>query len=338
MTTLLQLTYSQLFFSLLAQQLGLPIPSVVFLMAAGALWAHGAMHPIVILSLGVVGCLAGDGVWFWTGRKWGSKAMRLLCRFTADPRSSSRNAQEKFRRYGLPLLCVAKFVPGLDALMPPLCGAEGVLLARFLALDAAGSFLWSASYVGLGYLFSNQFNIAVHWVQNCGTALGIAIVVPVILYAGWRGLVLVRMIRELSQRRITPPMLARKLVSDSKVAVLDLLNFEEETGSESLQAIPGAFVVDPSVLRKARHIAVPDDVKFILYCSSGSNTVIARAALILKRIGVDKVWVLDGGLKAWREHGFPVSECPELPEVVAERYGVKLPGADQTVGRTKLSN
>ena len=27
--------------------------------------------------------------------------------------------------------------------------------------------------------------------------------------------------------------------------------------------------------------------------------------MALKRIGVDKVWVLEGGLKAWREHGFP---------------------------------
>jgi len=44
----------------------------------------------------------------------------------------------------------------------------------------------------------------------------------------------------------------------------------------------------------------------------------------LKRIGIDKVWVLEGGLKAWREQGFPVASL-EVPEVVAERLGVKLP-------------
>jgi 3-mercaptopyruvate sulfurtransferase SseA len=48
-------------------------------------------------------------------------------------------------------------------------------------------------------------------------------------------------------------------------------------------------------------------------------------AVALKRIGVDKVWVLEGGLKAWREQGFPVSKSLEVPEVVAERLGVKLP-------------
>ena len=95
MNILLQLTYSGLFLAVLAQQVGLPIPSVVFLMAAGALSARGAMNPAIIVLLGVLGCLAGDGIWYWIGRKWGSKAMRLICRFTADPRGCSKDAQRK---------------------------------------------------------------------------------------------------------------------------------------------------------------------------------------------------------------------------------------------------
>jgi rhodanese-related sulfurtransferase len=220
---------------------------------------------------------------------------------------------------------VAKFVPGLDAVMPPLSGAEGVPLARFLALDAVGSFLWSGCFAGLGYVFSSQLDVAIRWVQDCGTALGIVIGLPIVLYAGWRGFVLVRMILELRHRRISPPMLARKLKSDGKVAVLDLANFEGDSDSESVEAIPGAFVLDPSALRKATQIVVPDDIKVILYCPSGSDAVSARAAVGLKRIGVEKVWVLEGGLKAWREYGFPVSQSAEVPEAVAERLGVKLP-------------
>jgi len=220
---------------------------------------------------------------------------------------------------------VAKFVPGLDAVMPPLSGAEGVPLARFLALDAIGSFLWAGCYAGLGYVFSRQLDVAIRWVQHCGTALCIAIGLPIVLYAGGRGFVLVRMILELRHRRISPPMLARKLKSGGKVAVLDLANFEGESDSESVGAIPGAFVVDPSALRKAIQIAVPDDVKIILYSPSGSDAISARAAVALKRIGVDKVWVLEGGLKAWRAQGLPVSHFPDVPEAVAERLGVALP-------------
>ena len=325
MSTLLQLTYGGVLAAVLAQQIGLPIPSVVFLMAAGAHAAHRGMQPVIIVALGVAGCLAGDGVWFWIGRRWGSKAMRVLCRFTGDPRNCSRNAQERFRRHGLRLLTVAKFLPGVDAVMPPIAGAEGVPVMVFFAIDAAGSLLWSAAYVGLGYIFSKQLDLAISSVQHFGTAIGLGIGVPIALYVGWRGLVLARMIRQLRLRRITPPMLARKLKSNSKVAVLDLSTFEAETDSKRLEAIPGAFAVDPLILRKSPQITVPSDVKIILYSSSGRDTISARAAVDLKKIGVDKVWVLEGGLKAWREQGFPVSQSTEMPEVVAKRLGVKLP-------------
>jgi rhodanese-related sulfurtransferase len=249
----------------------------------------------------------------------------LLCRFSADPRSCSRKARDKFDHYGIGVLCVSKFVPGLDGLMPPLAGAEGVWLPRFLVFDLIGSFLWAACYVGLGYVFFNQLEIAISWTTHFATALTVGLATPLVLYAAWRGFVLVRMIRQLKLRRISPRMLARKLKSKKKVAVLDLLNFEEESGSQVIEAIPGSFSIDPARLRKSPQLLTPNDVQIVLYCSSRRDVVSARVALALRGIGIDKVWVLDGGLKAWREEGFPVSDTLLGPEVVAHRFGIKLP-------------
>ncbi len=327
MTLPSQLTYTGVLLAVFANQLCLPVPAIVFLMAAGALSAHGYMQTSTVALLSVLPCLVADGIWFWLGRKWGSQVMRLLCRLTADPRGCSRDAHDKFGRYGLPLLCVAKFLPGFDGLMPPLAGAEGASPTAFLALDAIGSLIWSSFYVGVGYLFSEQLEIAVGWAKHFGSALGYAIGVPFCLYAGWRGLTLLQMIHRLQVRSISPRMLQRKLRSGRKVAVLDLLDFEEETDSESPDAIPGAFRVDPSRLRKSPRIFVPGDVEIVLYCSSRSDIVSAQAALALKRIGVDNVWVLEGGLHGWREKGLPLSHFPEAPEAVAERLGVRLADA-----------
>ena len=324
-TTSWQLTYTGVLLAVFAEQLCLPVPSVVFLLAAGALSARGEMRTSIIVSLSILACLAADAIWFWFGRRWGSQAMRLVCRLTGDPRKCHRNAHEKFSRYGLALLCVARFFPGLGAVLPPLAAAEGVPIARFLAFDTFGGFLWSGFYAGLGYIFSNQLDLAIGWAQHFGAALALAIGVPTALYAGWRGLALMQMIRRLRVRRISPPMLDRKLKSKSKIAVVDLLDFELETEGDSPEVIPGAFRMDPTRLRNSPHITVPDDVQVILYSSSGHDTVCARAAVGLNRIGIDNVWVLEGGLAAWQERGFPVSKSPEKPEVVAERLGVRLP-------------
>jgi membrane protein DedA with SNARE-associated domain/rhodanese-related sulfurtransferase len=324
-TTSSTLTYPAVLLAVFANQLCLPIPSVVFLMTAGAIAAQRGMRASVVVLLGVLGCLAADGLWFWFGRRWGSQAMRLFCRFAADPRRCATNAHVKFRRYGLGILCVAKFVPGLDGVMPPLVGAEGVSAPAFLAFDAVGSLLWSGFYVALGYLLSDQLEFAIRWTKHFGTAVGVAIGVPIVLYVCWRALVLIRMIRRLRLRRISPAMLDRKLRCNTKVAVLDLLNFEQETDGGRVEAIPGAFRVDPTPLRKSPRIGVPDDVELILYSSSGHDIVSARVAVALQRIGIDKVWVLEGGLKAWREQGFAVSPSLEAPEIVAARLGVVLP-------------
>ncbi|MBV9085691.1 MAG: VTT domain-containing protein [Acidobacteriaceae bacterium] len=325
MTDSSQLTYSGVLLAVFAQQLCLPIPSVVFLITAGAISAQGGMRTSTVVVVAVVACLAADGLWFSFGRRWGSQIMRRLCRLSGDPRRCSRNAQQKFRRYGVRVLSVAKFVPGLDIVMPPLVGAEGASATGFLAYDALGSILWSSFYVALGYLFSSEVDLVIRCVKHLGTALGLVIAVPIVLYAGLRGLVLVRMIRRLRLRRISAAMLARKLKCKSKVAVIDLLNFEGESDSETFEGIRGAMRVDPSRLRKSQRISVPDDVEIVLYCSSGELMVSARVAVELNRIGVDKVWVLEGGLKAWREQGLPVSQSLEAPEVIAERLGVKLP-------------
>ena len=325
MTLPSQLTYTGVLLAVLANQLCLPVPGIVFLMAAGALSAHGHMQANLVVPLSVLACLAADGIWFWLGRMWGPWVMKLLCMLTADPRRYSRDAHDKFRRHGLRLLYVAKFVPGIDALLPPLAGAEGASPAAFLAVDAIGSLIWSSFYVGVGYLFSDQIDIAVGWAKHFATALAVMIGVPFCVYIAWRGLTLIRMIHRLRVRRISAPMLHRKLRSGGKVALLDLLDFEEEATTESPQALPGAFRIDPSRLLSSPRIIVPDDVEVVLYCSSRCDIVSARAAVALRRIGVENVWVLEGGLDSWREKGLPLSQFPEAPEAVAERLGVRLP-------------
>jgi membrane protein DedA with SNARE-associated domain len=144
-TASIHLTYPAVLVAVFARQLCVPIPALVFLMAAGALSAQGQMQTSIIVFLAVAACLAADGIWFWLGRRWGSQVLRLLCRFTSDPRRCAQNANEKFRRYGPPVLCVAKFSPGPDFVTPPLIGAERGVARE---LPCPGYYRW-ASLVSL---------------------------------------------------------------------------------------------------------------------------------------------------------------------------------------------
>ena len=314
-----------LLLAVFANQACLPVPSIAFLMVAGALARRGEMHAIIVVSLGVFACLVADGIWFWVGRRWGSKALRLLCGLTANPRKSFLDAQERFRRYGLRLLLVSKFVPGMDGIMPRLqalkeCHPSG----SWPSMQSEASSGWASSWEW-AICSPSKWMRRLDGPSSLGPLSGSRLAFQASIWTGVD--CFFRMIHRLRQRRISPPMLERKLKSDTKVALLDLLTFEEEADTDSGEAIPGAFSVDPDRLQKSPRITVPDEVEIILYSSLGSDIVSARAAMALKLIGIDNVRVLEGGLKAWREQGFPVSQVLEAPEVVAERLGVELPPA-----------
>ena len=86
-----ELTYIGVLLAVLAEQLCLPIPSLALSDGRGRpLRRTGKCVRSIIVLLAVLACLAADAIWFWFGRRWGSQAMRLLCRFTADPRGSSQ--------------------------------------------------------------------------------------------------------------------------------------------------------------------------------------------------------------------------------------------------------
>jgi hypothetical protein len=83
--------------------------------------------------------------------------------------------------------------------------------------------------------------------------------------------------------------------------------------------------IDPSRLHNFPRITVRADVDIVLYSSTGGPLVSARAAMALRRIGADNVWVLEGGPKAWRERGSPYVSARNRLEVIADRLGIKLP-------------
>lgn len=140
------ITYPTILLAVFANQLCLPVPAVLFLITAGALVGRGSLNFSIVVLVGVVGSLAADYAWFMAGRWGGFRVVRTLCAFSANGQHSAVRARTLFARWGLPGVVFAKFVPGLDGLMPPLAGALNVTTVLFLLFDAMGALFWSAGY------------------------------------------------------------------------------------------------------------------------------------------------------------------------------------------------
>ena len=161
--------YSILFAAVFARQIGLPLPAPLFLLAAGALAAARSLQFIPALALAVTACVLADWPWYEAGRQWGERVLHFIHCLAPHPEAADRTSKKIFARYGPQLLMVAKFVPGLDAVMPPLAGTSRTSRLCFLVFDAVGASLWSTAYAGLGYVFSHDLDRAAAYVAGFGT-------------------------------------------------------------------------------------------------------------------------------------------------------------------------
>lgn len=194
--------YSVLFGAVFAHQMGLPVPGFLFLLAAGALAAAGKLDPVAVVALGVTACVLADWPWYEAGRRRGDKVLHFIHRITSDPDFHDRRAKETFARYGPPLLLLAKFVPGLDAVTPPLAGTSRTSRLRFLVFDAVGAGLYSGAYAGAGFVFSHQLDRAAACAARCGTIFAGLALGGIAIYSARKLVRWCRLMRELRLARI----------------------------------------------------------------------------------------------------------------------------------------
>jgi len=180
---LIHTTYPILFIAVLARQLCLPIPAMLFLLSGGALAGSGKLSYAGIILAAVLGCVLADLVWFEAGRLRGKRVLRLLCALAPDPSRCIRNSKATFAKKGVRALVVAKFIPGLDGICPPLAGMTGASHVDFIFYDAVGSALWAGAYVTCGFLFATELDKVVRYTSVFANVLILALGVPLLIYA-----------------------------------------------------------------------------------------------------------------------------------------------------------
>jgi membrane protein DedA with SNARE-associated domain len=157
-----------LFAIVFAEQAGLPLPSAPWLLAAGALSAGGRLNPVVAIGVTALAALLADSIWFYVGRRGGQRVLRLFCSLSLARNSCVGRTKDFFARHGLQTMVASKFLPGLGAVMPPLAGALGMPVSRFLLYDGLGSLFYGSFYVLAGFLFHNQLEQAVSMMSQLG--------------------------------------------------------------------------------------------------------------------------------------------------------------------------
>jgi membrane protein DedA with SNARE-associated domain len=255
--------YEVLFFWVLAETMGLPIPSVPLLIAMGALAEAGQVSLHLSIGLAVCAALISDLFWYSMGRLRGGKVLTSICRITLEPDFCVRRTENMFARYGTRALLVTKFIPGMGVVSMPLAGIMRMRLSRFLLLDGLGALAWVGGYILVGYLFGRQLDRVLAYAAGMGRTFLVLTACGLTIYVLRKIVSRRRLIRELVIARITPQELKGKLDAGDNVLIIDVrhaLDFEADP-----HVIPGAIRIPFEHMEGLAGIAKGREI--VVYCT-----------------------------------------------------------------------
>lgn len=257
--------YHLVFFSVLLEGLGLPIPTAPIMLAAGALCAFGKLSFWSVTSLGVGAMIAGDFVMYWLGRTTGWYILGLLCKISLNPDSCVIRSAETFYRRGRLTLLVSKFLPGINTMAPPLAGTLRMRVSQFLLLDLLASSIYILPFAAIGFLFSQQLSHITQRFSMVNRTLGWLFVALIAAYVIYRAIISWKERTFQVVPRVTAPQLLERLQREPEgVVIFDVRSHGYH--EPDAKRIKGSLRIEPegvpSMLER-----LPRDKEIYLYCT-----------------------------------------------------------------------
>jgi membrane protein DedA with SNARE-associated domain len=174
--------YWVVFFGVMLENAGLPVPGETILLAAGFFASGGHFNVLTVMLVAMTGAIAGDNAGFAIGHHYGRGFLLRYGRwFFLTPQRLARIGGF-FERHGDKTILVARFITGLRVFAAIFAGASGMPWRVFLVYNMAGALLWSVIITTLGYLFGHSWPLLEKWVGRSGmfmlvgAALALAII------------------------------------------------------------------------------------------------------------------------------------------------------------------
>lgn len=149
-------SYWIIFFGMLLDNAGLPIPGELFLLLAGAFAGAGGMDLTTSILVAIAGTTTGDSLAYLIGRLGGRRLIDLYINCTLCTCNCTDRAEAFFKRFGHITIPMARFIVGVRTLSSPIAGALRIGFIRFLTLDIIGAAVWSLTFVLLGFIFRDS--------------------------------------------------------------------------------------------------------------------------------------------------------------------------------------
>ena len=173
--------YFVVFFGVLLENAGVPVPGETILLAGAALARFGHLSLLWVISIAIAGAVLGDNVGFFIGRRGGRRLLERHGRLLGLTRARLDQFDTFFIRHGAKTVFIARFVTGLRVVGAVLAGASTLPWGRFILFNATGAVAWATTFGAVGYALGYSWETIERWIGDLGLVLLVVVGLVVVL-------------------------------------------------------------------------------------------------------------------------------------------------------------
>ncbi|OLZ16115.1 hypothetical protein BFX06_03555 [Sulfobacillus thermosulfidooxidans] len=148
--------YLAIFFGVLLEDFGLPLPGETIVLTASILAGQRVFNIVDVIITASFGGIVGDTLGYFLGLRFGHRLLIRFARYVGLRQEWLRRFNHWILHRGVWLVVIARFIDGLRQLNGWIAGANGIIWTRFIPLNMLGAVLWVSAWALSGYFFSGK--------------------------------------------------------------------------------------------------------------------------------------------------------------------------------------
>lgn len=174
--------YWIVFFGVMLENAGLPVPGETILLAAGFCASLGRFSVPAVMIIATTGAVLGDNCGYWIGHKAGRKVLLKYGGYVMLTEARFQSMERYFAAHGDKTVLVARFITGFRVFTALFAGASKMRWRTFLLFNVLGAISWAVVMTLLGFFFGQSWHLLEQYIKGAGFVLAAAVVVAVIVY------------------------------------------------------------------------------------------------------------------------------------------------------------
>ncbi len=168
--------------SLFIENMGVPLPGQLVLIAAALYAGTGSLNIVAVAIVGLVASMVGSAAGYAIGVYGGRPLVERYGKYVLLTEERLDKAETFFNRRGWLVLLVGRFIDGVRQAMGILAGISDMTFRRFMLFSTAGAVIWIGFWTALSDAAGSHVTTIVTYSGYFAAAVAVVLVVLLIRF------------------------------------------------------------------------------------------------------------------------------------------------------------